>query len=451
MGTIVTRWNDAVLDAIRTTHPGPPIVARALAVVHTCMYDAWAAYHPVAEGTRLGPLLRRPAAEHDRAHRRKAVAYAAHRAAVDLLPSEEAHFVALMADLGYDPADTSADPTSAAGVGNLAARAVLEFRHGDGSNQLGTLSPTAVPYSDWTGYRPRNTADSVVDPGRWQPLRVDDGHGGTVVQSFIAPHWGLVAPFALDVPIESLPGDPQQAGSEGYRTQCEDVLRYSAELTDRQKVIAEYWADGPQSELPPGHWCLFAHEISDRDGHGLNKDVRLFFALTNAVLDASILSWGLKRRFDYVRPVTAIHVQFGGQQVRAWAGPGQGTGMIDGADWRPYQAANVVTPPFPEYYSGHSIFSSAAAEVLRRFTGSDAFGHSVTVPAGSSRVEPGQVPATGTVLQWDTFTEAADEAGLSRRYGGIHFEDGDRAARAVGRVVDSTAWARADRYWSGTV
>src|SRR5258705_6369200 len=91
-----------------------------------------------------------------------------------------------------------------------------------------------------------------------------------------------------------------------------------------------------------------------------------------------------------------------------------------GQNWRPYQPSYFPTPPFPEFISGHSTFSAASAEALRRFTGSDRFGASATIAAGSSKVEPGLVPAKDVTLSWPTFSAAADEAGLSRRYGGIH-------------------------------
>ena len=110
----------------------------------------------------------------------------------------------------------------------------------------------------------------------------------------------------------------------------------------------------------------------------------------------------------------------------------------------------MVTPPFSEYYSGHSTFSAAGAEVLKLFTGSDYFGNSVTIAAGSSNVEPGLVPSAPVTLSWNTFTAAANEAGLSRRYGGIHFIDGDIAGRAVGRKVGKQAFAKAQEYIKGT-
>jgi hypothetical protein len=167
--------------------------------------------------------------------------------------------------------------------------------------------------------------------------------------------------------------------------------------------------------------------------------------------DASIACWEAKRNWDYVRPVTAIHFLFKGKKVKAWAGPNKGTDKIDGGDWRLYQAVTVVPPPFPEYISGHSTFSAAAAEVLTRFTGSDDFGHSVTRNAGSSAVEPGTVPNADVTLSWPTYSDAADEAGISRRYGGIHFEDGDLRGREMGRLIGEQAWNKAQAYLSGQI
>ena len=232
----------------------------------------------------------------------------------------------------------------------------------------------------------------------------------------------------------------------GYHVQAEQILHYSARLSDRQKAIVEYWADQPGTELPPGHWMLFGQFVSRRDGHTLDQDVKMFFALANAAFDAGLVAWDCKRAYDYVRPVTAVHFLFAGKRIRAWGGPYRGTRVIDGANWQPY----LITPPFPEFFSGHSTFSAAAAEVLRAFTGSDVFGASAIVRAGSSRVEPGAVPATDVSLSWATFSEAANEAGLSRRSGGIHFEQGDVQGRSRGRLVGTRVWQKALTYFDGT-
>ncbi len=437
--TVVAQWNEAALEAIRITHPGPPIVARALAITHTCIFDAWAAYDARARGTRFGVNLRRPLGERTVANKEKAVSYAAHECLSDLFPSEVASFNTLMTTLGFDPNDASTDLTKPAGIGNVAGKAVIDYRHHDGSNQLGDLNPGA--YSDYTGYAPVNTPTSFTRPNRWQPLEVN----GTV-QKFITPHWGKVIPYALKFGSQYRTSLPKPANyftePARYKLQAQQVLEYSSHLTDEKKVIAEYWADGPSSELPPGHWALFAEFISERDRHNVDQDAKMFFAMTNAVFDASIASWDAKRFFDYVRPVSAIQFLYKGQLVESW------NGTIDGADWKPYQAASVVTPPFSEYISGHSVFSAAAAETLKLFTGNDSFGHSVTITAGSSRVEPGLVPANDTVLYWATFTDAADEAGISRRFGGIHFIDGDLESRKLGRVIGQNAWKKTQTYFN---
>src|SRR5207249_3683075 len=266
----------------------------------------------------------------------------------------------LMASLGYDPENRSTDVVTAAGVGNLVAAAVIAFRHHDGANQLGDLHPGA--YSDYTGYAPVNDPDHINDPNRWQPLRISDGHGGTVTPGFIAPHWGRVVPFALTSDSQFR---PPEVGNlfpfGGYRVQAEQILHYSARLTDIQKAIAEYWADGPNSELPAGHWMLFGQFVSQHDGHTLDQDVKLFFALANA-----------------------------------------------------------------------------------------AFGASATVRTGSSKVEPGAVPATDVTLSWATLADAANQAGISRRYGGIHFVQGDLQGRRGGRLVGVQVWAKALTYFNGT-
>ncbi|HJP60197.1 MAG TPA: hypothetical protein VJ865_09360, partial [Gemmatimonadaceae bacterium] len=278
----VYQWDSVELVAIRHAHLGPPMVARALAVAHTAMYDAWAAYDANANGTQLGGTLRRPASERTLENKNRAVSFAAYRALVDLFPSESPGFDELMSQLGYDAADVSTDVTTAQGVGNVAANAVVAFRHHDGANQLGDLAPGA--YSDYTGYQSVNTPSQVNDPNHWQPLLVPDGQGGTTAQKFIAPHWGSVVPFALTSGAQFRPGSvPNLYPSSGYTAQAQELMDLSANLTDEQKTIVEYWADGPGSELPPGHWALFAEWIARRDHHGIDDDAKMFFALTNAL------------------------------------------------------------------------------------------------------------------------------------------------------------------------
>jgi PAP2 superfamily len=456
---IAIQWNRAALQGVRNAKLGAPVVARALAIVHTCMYDAWAAYDDRAVGTQLQGALRRPALERTLANKQEAISYAAYRALADVLPGDtKSVYRPLMQQLGYDPDDLSTDIETPVGIGNVACAAVMEFRHHDKSNQLGDLAQG--PYSDWTGYTPVNAPSAVpvrtslADPNRWQPLTYVNSTGDLVAQRFVAAQWCFVTPFALSSGDEfrwlvQLLG-PAKYGSKEYQEQAQELVEISAGLTDRQKMIAEYWSDGPNSEQPPGHWALFAQFVSARDHHTLDDDVKMFFALSNAMFDAGIAAWDAKRTYDSVRPVTAIPLLYKSKPIRAWGGPGKSTAEMDGSRWIPYQAATFPTPPFPDYVSGHSTYSAAAARILALWTGSDQFGNSVRLPAGSSQIEPGITPAKPVELSWPTFTDAANEAGMSRRYGGIHFRAADLAGRLLGRFVAMETWRKAQSYFDGT-
>src|SRR5437016_4634345 len=228
---VVVEWNQAVLEAVRNDTMGPPMVARALVIVHTCVYDAWAAYDRKAIGTQFGDRLRRPRRERTLANKAKAVSFAAYRASVDLFPSDKAKvFDPLMATLGYDINDNSTDVASPAGVGNVACAAVLDFRHADGSNQLGNMTPSGVPYTDYTDYQPVNLPSpvpvtdlyTVKDPNRWQPLTYNNGTK-IITQPFVGAQWFAVVPFAMTSPDQFLPYvsafGPALEGSRTYLEQ----------------------------------------------------------------------------------------------------------------------------------------------------------------------------------------------------------------------------------------
>ena len=493
---ITVRWESAALQGVHDSKQGAQMVTRALATVHTCMYEAWAAYDEHAVGTQLSGALRRPVSERKAVNKEKAISYAAFRALEDVLPGDtDSVYVPLMKQLGYDPKDHSIDIETPAGIGNVACAAVLEFRHHDKANQLGDLLPGAGqsrleagatgrerpasptgsgqaaggpykdatgPYSDWSGYLPVNAPGTVpahfplgkpLDPNHWQPLTYVDGNGNLVLQMFAGAQWCYVTPFALtkgEEFREALDTGPAKYGSAEYQQQAEEMIALSAGLTDRQKMISEYWSDGPDTEQPPGHWLRFAEFVSARDHHSLDDDVKMFFALTNAMLDAEIAAWDTKRAYDSVRPVTAISLLFNGKKIRTWGGPGKGTVEIDGSQWIPYQPATVPTPPSPEYASEESTSSASAAWILTLWTGSECFGDAVTLPVGSSKIEPGVTPAQPVTLKWGTFADAANEAGMAQRYGGIHFARADLAGRQLGRLVAEKIWPKAQSYFNGT-
>ncbi len=444
---VVVTWNNATLQAISLTQMAPPLAARALAVVHTCMFDAWAAYDTYASGTQLGVRLRRPPEEQSLGNKEQTISFAAYHALVDLFPTLHSHFDQLMARMHYNVRDTFSAPDTPSGIGNMAALAVLAFRHEDGANQSGTLNPSA--YSDYTDYHTVNTYKTLKNPGQWQPMAVPTSHKGLTNQVFIGAQWANVAPFALTSPTQFLSTrGPAHYPSEQYMQQAQEILQYSANLTDEQKVIAEYWSLGVMQGQPASHWSSIAQSISARDNHSLDQNVALFFVLSNALLDASIATWAAKRAYDSPYPQTVIRYLFANRQVRAWAGPGRGFQSINGTYWQPYWPEKLPLPAYPEYCAEHSSFSAAAADVLRRFTGSDRFDMSYTRLAHSSPIEPG-VPDSNVVLTWKTFTQAAEQAGLSQRYSGMHFTQSDLDGRALGYEVGRQAWAKAQSYLNG--
>ena len=173
-------------------------------------------------------------------------------------------------------------------------------------------------------------------------------------------------------------------------------------------------------------------------GNSLGDDARLFLGLGASVYTASIAAWDLKRQEDYARPVRVIRElsRFGlmqdddnnpanGSQFEAFV-RGKGLQRINGVDWETYQSPGGYSPPFPEYVSGHSTFSAAAADFLTDFYNSPDFGGKVTFKLGFAYDQPDQTVS----LAWDTWQGAAQEAGFSRVWGGIHFLDGNQIGRA---------------------
>lgn len=457
--SMAVECNQLLLNCIIATRTPPPMASRLIGITHTAMYDAWAFYDSQAVGTRLGAYRKQDPGNFSDDDIEIAVAYAAFRVLKTYfqpaLPADKATLIDdWMTSRLFDPTDDSIVPDSPSGLGNLAAQAVLDYRRGDGANTWQTLA-TGKPYADYTGFRPALGPDDVpknaLEMIRWQPLRVPQADGSQKVQEFLVPHWGQIQPFALRSGAQlRLSSAPEPFSENGrFKTQCEELMHYNANLSDELKMIAEYWADGPNSVTPPGHWCLLAHQVSRRDKHELDRDVKMYFALGNALMDAGIACWYNKRFYNYVRPITAIRRLFKGKTIEAWGGPRQGTVDRQGETWQPYQPLDFVTPPFAEYPSGHSTFSAAAAEILKRFTGSDYFGYGVDLDVGTSAIEPKFTPDYLIHLEWQTFSQAAAQAGMSRRYGGIHFEDGDLFGRELGGQVAEKVWTKCSRLWQG--
>src|SRR5438552_5276970 len=574
--SIARRWDEALLDAIRRSLPNPPVHARNLFHASVAMWDGWAAYDSTASGYifKEKPHVDRCDVA---AARNEAISYAAYRVLsarfIKAVGADKSlsEFADLMDALSYPTATTTTDGDTPAAVGNRIAKAVLDYGSSDGSNEANGYAaidykpinpPLVVALPEIT----------VVDPNRWQPLQVEYlvSQNGVVlpsgVQQAVGPHWGHVTSFAipaggaLGVPFD--PGPPPRLGDPAtdalFKTQALEVIRDSSLLDtarddmidispavlgdnaigsnggpghainpvtgnpyapdmvragDFYRTIAEFWADGPNSETPPGHWNVLANAVSDAlapnlriGGTGpvvdrLEWDVKLYLALNGAVHDAAIAAWGLKGRYDGNRPISMIRymaslgqstdptlapynkeglplvpglvevitkekTQSGGAMValkgsegkialRAWdrntADPSAShAAWILGTTWMPYQLSTFVTPSFQGYISGHSTFSRAPAAAMTGFTGSEYFPGGLsewTVKSGSFRIAAG--PSADVTLEWATDYDAADQAGRSRLFGGIHVQADDFTGRIVGSTCGKDAWAFAQHLYAG--
>jgi hypothetical protein len=255
-------WNNAGLEAIRRMRMGPPMAARALHVLHAAMYDAWAAHDDLAFGSRLGDELPRPAADRTPEAKREAASFAAHRAPSDLFPTEATAFAKLMSDLGYDP-DAAGPEGSPGAVGwprpgrcwpSATATAPTSSATW-GLSRAGWPPPTPTGPAPgrpirWPGW-PTPTAGS-----RCPPPTVSGSASSSPTGAWSPPsRWRPAGTCGRAWGRRSHPG-------RSYLFQAEQVLADSAGLTDEHKAIVEYWADGPGSETPPGHWCLHAQQVS---------------------------------------------------------------------------------------------------------------------------------------------------------------------------------------------
>lgn len=467
---------------------------------------------------------------------------------------------AKMAEFGYPTGTTTITGTTPAAVGNRVATAIIVYAWGDGSRESsGYDDPTYTPVNDPLIIELSGT--TLADPNRWQPLAFEfavtqNGVEADEIQTFIGAHWGDVRPFALHheagETIYHDPGAPPLFGGVGdadFKSNNVEVIRFSSWLdpddgvmvdcspnsygdntlgfndgsgyvenpvtespyspvmvkrADFGRVLAEFWADGPDSETPPGHWNTLANQVVEDpsfvakiEGEGavldpLEWDVKMYFPINAAVHDVAVSIWGCKRVYDYVRPISSIRYLGGenllplesglveiitvassaaGQRhehlaayegdtaIYAWGGEPDdpeneytGAEWILAGDWLPYQRDTFVTPAFAGYVSGHSGFSRAAAEVLTAMTGSPYFPGGLgshTVLANSLQFEKG--PSTDVTLQWCSYYDAADQAGISRLYGGIHVAPDDGPGRIMGSEIGKAAWELAKKYYDGSI
>lgn len=435
---VAYQWGKIALEATANDtdmfKPRPTITSRFLGLIFTAVFDAWTRYDKKATPVYLTGVDRRPTDELTTRNKEIAISYAAYRAMSEYYYSDSTMYKEFMVKLGLDPNDMSLDPTTPVGIGNLAAKAVIEARKGDGSNQYGELSgEMGKPYYDYTEYSPVNTVDENVDINRWQPKYFADGKGGKFAPSCLTPYWQLVKPLMLDSSSQFRPGPPPMVGSEQLAEEVKEVIDLQANLTDENRALVEFMRDGPSSVQQAGHWLIFAQNVSIRDNHTLDEDVKMYFLVEAVAMDGFIACWDSKMFYDYARPFALVHDYYQDQVIKAWGGPEVGMTEMKGQQWRPYSPETFLCPPFPSYVSGHSTISGGCAEVLRLYKGDDRFDTSVDLVPGIM-TEPNNLGDTVT-LHFPTFTKAGEMAGISRVMGGYHIQSDNIEGLNLGRNV----------------
>lgn len=440
---IAYKWGEMALtatakDTDRFT-PRPTVTSRYLALIFVSVFDAWSRYDHQAIPVYLNGVERRPTSEQTLKNKEIAISYAAFGAMNEYYYSDKETFIQFMRDLGLDPNNTSLDPNTPEGIGNLAAQAVIAARKGDGSNQYGEeTGSNGEPYFDYVGYQPVNTPDENSDINRWQPKYFKDVEGNKFDPGCLTPFWDKVTPIALTSADQFRPGPPPVVGSEQLEKEVQQVIDFQANLTDYQKALVEFMRDGPRSVQQAGHWLKFAQDVSRRDKHSLDQDVKMYFYNQVVGMDAFIACWDSKMYYDYARPNALVHHYKESEKISAWGGEGKGMMEIDGKAWRPYSPELFLCPPFPSYVSGHSTISGGCGEALKLWTGSDTFGSSSELVAGAM-TEPGY-KGENILLEFLTFTETAEMAGISRIMGGYHIQADNVAGLELGRNVAHEVW-----------
>jgi hypothetical protein len=443
------KWGEVAMectaDDTERFKPRPTVTSRYLGLIWTAVFDAWSRFDDKAIPVYLKNVKRRPVAERTLKNKEAAISYAIYRTMMKYYFSDSVMLTNKMKEFGFDPNNYSLNPSTAVGIGNLAAKAVIEGRLFDGSNQTGTVTGSdGTAFSDYTGYHPVNTADSLADLVHWQPKYFSDGQGGKYAPGCLTPHWHKVKPLLLDSADQFRPVPPPLVGSEKLNSEIREVVEMQANLTDEQRALVEFMRDGPKSVQQAGHWFIFSEAVSIRDQHTLDDDVKMYFLVEAAAMDAFIACWDAKMFYDFARPYSLVHDYYQNQLITIWGGPGKGMIQAKGQQWRPYSPETFLCPAFPSYVSGHSTVSGACAETLRLFTGSDYFGEEVKRVPGAL-TDPANLGDTVT-LKFPTFTQTANMAGLSRVLGGYHIQSDNIEGLRLGRNVAAVIWKKYLKY-----
>ena len=304
--------------------------------------------------------------------------------------------------------------------------------------------------SDWQSLTEWGVFPSANDGGNQVPLT---SHWGNVVP-FALPSGDYLRPSSVLTPYDANGALDAQFVAESIQvTQFAKKMQDGAEGGAIQRAQSEYWELGDSTPYPSGWWLEISLDLIERADIDLETALKITMSLSQAVFDAGIASWDTKYHFDSVRPFTVINQLFFGSLVPSFKGDTlAGTDDLDA--WFPYQLHRNFTPPFPDIPSGHSAFSYAASTVLKEVFDSNHFGYQST--SFNSRFDTtdgfdGDASNGNefTDLSWTYLSLAAEEAGMSRLYGGIHMQEGNWIGHKFGIQVAHAALAKVNALMEG--
>ncbi|WP_225839304.1 DUF6851 domain-containing protein [Streptomyces sp. NK08204] len=410
-------------------------------------FDAIAPYSPTAKGI-FSDLGRRPAEERTTRNKNIAVIYSAFTSLNAVLPQYKDRWLEMMQTAGLDPNNTEEDPTTPSGIGILAAKNAIKARLHDGSNRYGDEGGRKYnlrPYSDYTGYRPVNTAEQLNDPSRWQP-NVTSSNNVYRSQEFATPYFGWLKPFTYDSPAQfdvAPPTSSNYHNAKAYKSQVDEMVEASAGLDDRKKMTAELFNDKVVT-----FGAVAGTPVVMNGNYDVEKMVQYITSSDVAFVDSTIATWYFKRKYDSVRPFSAVHHVYGNKRITAWGGPGAGTvDDITGNEWQGYLSGHSADSP--EYPSATSALCLSFAEQVRRFTGTDQANINFAAAKGSSFVEPGVTPANDMTLHWSNWTDFARDCGESRVWAGENFPAAIEAAKQYAPKIGDLSYEFVQRKLNG--
>lgn len=468
-----------VFDGVLVDNLETPVQFRGILYLSFAAWNAWCNYHPTAVDMFGRDKFKRPAEEHTRDNKNVAVLYSLYRVyqasphsfgGAQGLPL----YRQMMREMGYDPNDQSMDLTTAVGIGNRAGRDTARLMRMDGWNGEGDISGTPKgyrqPFLDYTNYIPKNTPWRLRYPFRWQPLLENNGRGFFFRQESVTPYAGSAIAFSLtpeEVKRRKVPS-PYKKGSvqaknalpEDIKTlkrNAKEVLEVSRKLTEMQMIYAELFDNKAKAfrtkENPFGlggiataiRFSVLAPALD------WNLDEEMIYGLgaNIATFDSMVTAWKEKRRVDGVRPTgQTMEYLFGEKQFSVWGGPGRRPVKIRAGDWSPF----IRTMPHAEFPSGSSCACTAVVEhALINTKNRDDFPFRFTVPKGSSKFYPGQLPSRDTDVEIKTLSEWAQLCGESRLYAGVHFKPSIQAGSDLCKGIAQSAQELTDKLVAGSL